>query len=97
MGLLQNRDERVNVRLSSKGRRNSIKIKNVRRIRRFYEYAEHFFDDAIQAQSMDMMTMMTAMMGAQAETTDFRHEKDAVYSSAVLYNMVNSIFSSGGD
>ncbi len=51
----------------------------------------------IQAQSMDMMTMMTAMMGAQAETTNFRHEKDAVYSSAVLYNMVNSIFSSGGE
>ena len=51
----------------------------------------------IQAQSMDMMTMMTAMMGAQAETTSFRHEKDAVYSSAVLYNMVNSILSSGGE
>ena len=50
----------------------------------------------IQAESMDMMTMMTAMMGMQAEDTGFRHEKDAVYSSAVLYDMINSIISSGG-
>ncbi|MBR3473895.1 MAG: ATP-binding cassette domain-containing protein [Oscillospiraceae bacterium] len=50
----------------------------------------------IQAESMDMMTMMTAMMGTQADTQDYRHDKDAVYSSAVLYNMINNIISSGG-
>ena len=48
----------------------------------------------IQAENMDMMSMMTSFMGAQAETSDFRHERDAVYSSAVLYNMINSIFTS---
>ena len=51
---------------------------------------------SIQAESMDMMTMMTSMMGAQAESSNFRHEKDAVYSSSVLYNMINSLFSSEG-
>lgn len=51
---------------------------------------------SIQAESMDMMTMMTSMMGAQAESSNFRHERDAVYSSSVLYDMINSLFSSEG-
>ena len=50
----------------------------------------------INAENMDMMTMMTSMMGAQADSGTLRHEKDAVYSSAVLYNMVNNIFASSG-
>ena len=47
----------------------------------------------IQAESMDMTLMMTTLMGAQAETSSNRHENDAVYSSAILYNMINSVFS----
>ena len=51
----------------------------------------------IQAETVDMTTMMASMMGAQAETANYRHEKDAVYSSAILYNMINSLFSSEGE
>ena len=51
----------------------------------------------IQAETVDMTTMMASMMGAQAETVNYRHEKDAVYSSAILYNMINSLFSAEGE
>ena len=51
----------------------------------------------IQAENMDMTLMMTSMMGAQAENSNYRHENDAVYSSAILYNMINSIFSAEAD
>ncbi len=46
----------------------------------------------IQAESVDMTAMMASLMGAQAESSSFRHENDAVYSSNVLYNLVNSVF-----
>ena len=46
----------------------------------------------IQAESVDMTAMMASLMGAQAESASYRHENDAVYSSNVLYNLVNSFF-----
>ncbi len=45
----------------------------------------------IQAESVDLTSMMTSLMGIQAESSGQRHEKDAVYSSSVLYDMVNSL------
>ena len=47
----------------------------------------------IQAESIDMTSMMTSMMGVQAELEENQHEKDAVYSSTVLYEMMNSMVS----
>ncbi len=47
----------------------------------------------IQAESVDMTAMMASLMGAQAESASVRHENDAVYSSSVLYNLVNSVIS----
>lgn len=47
----------------------------------------------IQAESVDMTSMMTSLMGAQAESANNRHDRDAVYSSSVLYDMVNSFVS----
>ena len=45
----------------------------------------------IQAESVDLTTMMASFMGAQADSSERRHDKDAVYSSSVLYDMVNSL------
>ena len=45
----------------------------------------------IQAESVDLTTMMASFMGAQAESSEKRHDKDAVYSSSVLYDMINSL------
>lgn len=47
----------------------------------------------IQAETMDMSSMMTSMMGVQAQAEENRHDKDAVYSSTVMYEMMNSIAS----
>lgn len=47
----------------------------------------------IQAESVDMTSLMTSLMGAQSETEEKQHEKDAVYSSTVLYEMMNSMLS----
>ena len=47
----------------------------------------------IQAESVDMTSLMTSLMGVQANNNGTRHEKDAVYSSSVLYDMVNSLVS----
>ena len=44
----------------------------------------------IQAESVDMTSMMTSLMGVQAEAAENQHAKDAVYSSSVLYDMINS-------
>jgi len=48
---------------------------------------------SIQAETVDMTSMMTSMMGVQAELEENQHEKDAVYSSTVLYEMMNSMVS----
>ena len=47
----------------------------------------------IQAESVDMTSLMTSLMGVRSSNDGARHEKDAVYSSSVLYDMVNSIVS----
>ena len=47
----------------------------------------------IQAESVDMTSMMTSLMGIQAEAEENQHEKDAVYSSTILYDMMNSMVS----
>ena len=44
----------------------------------------------IQAESVDMTSMMTSLMGVQAEAAEKQHARDAVYSSSVLYDMINS-------
>ena len=47
----------------------------------------------IQAETLDMTSMMTSMMGIQAQAEENQHDKDAVYSSTVMYDMMNSMVS----
>ncbi|MBR5095347.1 MAG: ABC transporter ATP-binding protein/permease [Oscillospiraceae bacterium] len=47
----------------------------------------------IQAESVDMTSMMISLMGAQTEKSGAIHEKDAVYSNSVLYDMIDSFIS----
>ena len=47
----------------------------------------------IQAESMDMSSLMTSLMGVQAQAEENQHDKDAVYSSTVMYDMMNSMVS----
>ena len=47
----------------------------------------------IQAETVDITSMMTSLMGVQAEAEEHQHEKDAVYSNTILYNMMNSMVS----
>ena len=47
----------------------------------------------IEAESYDMSSMMSSMMGVQAAAEENQHDKDAVYSSTILYDMMNSMLS----
>ena len=47
----------------------------------------------IQAESMDMTSLMSSFMGVRSESDGQKHEKDAVYSSTVLYDMMNAMVS----
>lgn len=47
----------------------------------------------LQAETMDMNSMMTSLMGVHAEAEENQHEKDAVYSSTIMYQMMNSMVS----
>ncbi len=47
----------------------------------------------IQAESVDMAGMMTSLMGIHADNMENKHEKDAVYSSTIMYDMMNSMVS----
>lgn len=47
----------------------------------------------IQAESVDMTNMMTSLMGVRSQTEGGMHDKDAVYSSTVMYDMMNSMIS----
>ena len=47
----------------------------------------------IQAESVDMASMMNNMMGIHADKIENQHEKDAVYSSTIMYDMMNSLIS----
>ncbi len=45
----------------------------------------------IQAESVDMTSMMTSLMGVRSQTESGQHDRDAVYSSTVMYDMINSM------
>ena len=47
----------------------------------------------IEAETMDMTSMMSSLMGVQAEAIENKHDKDAVYSSTIMYDMMNSLVS----
>ena len=47
----------------------------------------------IQAESVDMTNMMTSLMGVRSQTEGGQHDKDAVYSSTVMYDLMNSMIS----
>ena len=47
----------------------------------------------IQAESLDMTNMMTSFMGMRSQSEGGRHDRDAVYSSTVMYDMMNSMIS----
>ena len=47
----------------------------------------------IQAERVDMTSMMSSLMGVQAEKSGVKHDRDAVYASKVLYEMMNSMIS----
>ncbi len=47
----------------------------------------------IQAESLDMTGMMTSLMGIQAADAQNAHDKDAVYSSTIMYDLMNSMVS----
>ena len=47
----------------------------------------------IQAESVDMTNMMTSLMGIRSQSEGGLHDKDAVYSSTVMYDLMNSMIS----
>ncbi len=47
----------------------------------------------IQAESVDMTNMMTSLMGMRSKKEGGMHDRDAVYSSTVMYDMMNSMIS----
>ena len=49
----------------------------------------------IQAETVDMTSMMTAMMSARADETE--QEPDRVYASTVMYDMMNAMTSAGSE
>ena len=51
----------------------------------------------IQAESVDMTSLMTTLMGVQAEDNERKHDRDAVYASTVLFDMMNSMISADTD
>ena len=47
----------------------------------------------IQAERVDMTSLMSSMMGVRSEESGRKHDRDAVYASTVLYDMMNSMLS----
>ena len=47
----------------------------------------------IQAESVDMTNMMTSLMGVRSQAEGAQHDRDAVYSSTVMYDLMNSMIS----
>ncbi len=45
----------------------------------------------IEAETMDMSTMVTTMMGEQQKKAETQHETDRVYASTVMYELMNSL------
>ena len=46
---------------------------------------------SIEAETMDMSSMVTSLMGAKAESEETEHEDGRVYSSTILYDLMNSL------
>ena len=49
---------------------------------------------SIYSESVDMTTLISSLMGAQSSIEENQHETDAVYSSTVLYSLMNSMVNS---
>ena len=47
----------------------------------------------LEAENVDMSGLMTSLMGVRAESEGQQHDKDAVYSSTVMYDLMNSMLS----
>lgn len=47
----------------------------------------------IEAESVDMSSMVSSMMGVRSENDESRHDNDAVYSSTIMYELMNSLMS----
>ncbi len=47
----------------------------------------------IQSERVDMSSLMASMMGVQADKSERKHDRDAVYASTVLYDMMNAMIS----
>ena len=47
----------------------------------------------IQAERVDMTSLMSSMMGVRSESSGQKHDRDAVYASTVMYDMMNSMLS----
>ena len=48
---------------------------------------------SIQAESVDMSSLMTTLMGINAEGAAGKHDKDAVYGNTIMYEMMNAMTS----
>ena len=48
---------------------------------------------SIQAESVDMSGMMASLMGIRAEESGKKHDRDAVYSSTIMVDLMNSMVS----
>lgn len=46
---------------------------------------------SIMAESVDMSSLMTSLMGINAENSDNAHDNDAVYSNTVMYEMMDTM------
>ena len=48
---------------------------------------------SIQAESVDMSSLMTTLMGINSENAENKHDKDAVYGNTIMYEMMNAMTS----
>lgn len=48
---------------------------------------------SIQAESVDMSSLMTTLMGINSENAENTHDKDAVYGNTIMYEMMNAMTS----
>ncbi len=45
----------------------------------------------IEAERVDMSNLVNSMMSAQAENSENKHDRDKVYSSTIMYDLINSL------
>ena len=48
---------------------------------------------SIQAESVDMSSLMTTLMGINSENAENKHDEDAVYGHTIMYEMMNAMTS----